>query len=56
MIKHNMKLDSVPFEMIKNGTIVNDKINCSMSFRAKRGIFERFFVTSFLRMTKGHFH
>ena len=24
-----------------------------MSFRAKRGIFERFFVTSFLRMTKG---
>ena len=35
--------------------IVNDKINCSMSFRAKRGIFERFFVTSFLRMTKGNF-
>ena len=27
----------------------------AMSFRAKRGIFERFFVTSFLRMTKGNF-
>ncbi len=27
----------------------------TMSFRAKRGIFERFFVTSFLRMTKGNF-
>ena len=35
--------------------VVNDKINCPMSFRAKRGIFERFFVTSFLRMTKGNF-
>ena len=35
--------------------IANDKINRPMSFRAKRGIFERFFVTSFLRMTKGNF-
>ena len=26
-------------------TIVNDKMNCSMSFRAKRNIFERFLVT-----------
>ena len=35
--------------------ILEGKKNRPMSFRAKRGIFERFFVTSFLRMTKGNF-
>ena len=49
---HNQQYD---YEQLTH-FIVNDKIDCSMSFRAKRGILERFFVTLFLRMTKGNFH
>ena len=40
---------------VSNKSYWHIKINRPMSFRAKRGIFERFFVTSFLRMTKGNF-
>ncbi len=61
LAKNNTKYKIVEETTQPDGSVIMkikkqyNKINRPMSFRAKRGIFERFFVTSFLRMTKGNF-